>query len=85
MYCLPVVGLMFAFPKVYSKVTSALEIPKSVETTIGKVPVIWLPRVTVREVVVAPVTVAAAPPIVTALSPAVAEKADPVMTTEAPA
>lgn len=51
----------------------------------GNVPVIWLPRVMVREVVEAPMTVAATPPIRTVLSLVVAENPVPVMTAVAPA
>ena len=80
------VGLIFTLPSVYSNMTSLLDNPDPLtSTTIGKEPVIWLPRVMVREVVVAAVTDAATPPMSTLLSDEVAENPVPVMTTEPPA
>ena len=79
-------GLTLTLPRVYSKVTSLLDRPAPLTSaTTAKVPVIWLPRVTVREVVLAAVTVPATPPTCTSLSLVVAEKPVPVTVIVSPA
>ena len=76
---------MLTAPSVYWNIQLALLKPlPETSTTTGNSPVSWLPRVTVKVVAVAPVTVAATPPTVTSLSVGVVEKPLPLIVTLSP-